>query len=299
MNKGKPSSYIVSLTVNESLATVLAALLDDWNLGLHWQRNESAAMARLDVYCMSRREANARCKILKSWLARAPAGQATDLAIRPVAAEHWAESWKKHFHVRRVSDRIIIRPPWETYSPAPGEVVIVMDPGMSFGTGEHETTQACLRFLDELQRLGPGGSVLDIGCGTGILAIAAAKLGISRVTAVDNDPAAIRTTRANAALNGVTDRIHCLVADIQTWSPDAPADIVLANLLAGLLIESADRVSAAVAAGPDGCLVLSGILTAQYAEVKAAYARRGLRETRTLVLNDWTTGCFQRTGKSG
>ncbi len=289
-------AYILSLTADESLATLLAVLLDDWNLALHWPRREPAALARLEVYCASRAEAEARRGVLRDLLGRSATGRGVAPVIRPVAAEDWAESWKKHFHVRRVSERIIVRPPWEAYAPAPGECVIVMEPGMSFGTGEHETTRACLQFVDQLQGAFPDAALLDIGCGTGVLAIAAAKLGLPRVAALDNDPAAARAARANAALNGVAGRIDVRAADIRAWRPDRPYELVLANLLAGLLIESAERIAAATAAGPGSRLVLSGILTEQYAEVKAAYERLAFREVRALVLNEWTTGCFRRAG---
>jgi ribosomal protein L11 methyltransferase len=291
-------AYVINVTLDEAAATLLAALLDDWNLALHFPRNESDPTARLEVYCASREEAEARRGVLQALLARGAAGPGTAPAIQPVVVEDWAETWKKHFHVRRVSDRIIIRPPWESHAAAPGECVLVLEPGLSFGTGEHETTQACLQILDELQPAFPAAAFLDLGCGTGILAIAAAKLGFPRVTAIDNDPAAVRVTGANAALNGVAGRIEACVADVQTWTPAAPCDIVLANLLSGLLIESADRIAAAVAAGPAARLVLSGILTSQYPEVSQAYLARGFREIRALVLGDWTTGCFGRDQQS-
>lgn len=294
-------AYVISATAEEPVATLLAALLEDWNMGLFWPRREAADQARpvqvrLDVYCASREEAAARRGILQDLLTRCAAGQGSASVIRPVAVEDWAESWKKHFHARRVSKRIIVRPPWEAYRPAAGEWVIVMEPGMSFGTGEHETTQACLQLLDQLQGEFPAAAVLDIGCGTGVLAIAAAMLGFPRVLAIDNDPAAVRVTLANAALNGVGERVSARAADVQTWRPEAAYDLVLANLLAGLLIENAGRVSAPLADGPDSRLVLSGILTAQYAEVRAAYERLAFQEVRALVLNDWTTGCFRRAG---
>lgn len=289
-------TYIVRVTTDESLATLLAAMLDDWNLCVFLPRNESATEARLECYCASREEAEARCGILRSLLARRSGAPADCLTIQAMQNEDWAESWKTHFHVRRVSERIIVRPPWESYTPAPGECVLVMEPGLSFGTGEHETTQACLRILDELQRVAPTAAVLDIGCGTGVLAIAAAKLGFPRIMALDNDPVATRVACANADLNGVAGRIEIHQADIRTWCPDVSGDfnIVLANLLSELLIENAEHIISAVAAGPDSRLVLSGILTSQYAGVRMAYAARGFHEVRALALNDWTTGCFQR-----
>ena len=287
-------TYVVSVTMDEAPATLLAAMLEDWNLCIYLPRTESETRALLEFYCASREEAEARCGILQSLLARCAGAQSDCLKIQPVKNEDWAESWKKHFHVRRVSERIVIRPPWESHAPAPGECILVLEPGLSFGTGEHETTQACLQILDELQRSHPNASVMDIGCGTGILAIAAAKLGFPRVMAVDNDPVAIRVARANADLNGVADRIKIDQADIRTWCPASPCSILLANLLSELLIDNAEQITAAVAGGPDSRLVLSGILTSQYAGVKAAYEGSGFCEVRSLTLGEWTTGCFRR-----
>ena len=113
----------------------------------------------------------------------------------------WRESWKKHFGVQRIGRALVVKPSWTQYRLKGGEIVIEIDPGMAFGTGQHPTTAMCLRALEELVR--PGMRVLDLGCGSGILAIAAAKLGAARVLALDIDPNAVRAARENAAANGV------------------------------------------------------------------------------------------------
>ncbi len=299
MSANKAATYIVSLAGGESRLTLLAALLNDWNLGLHLPADGSQAPARLEVYCASRGEAEARRRFLRSLPPGFPGARVRRPTLRRVKSEDWAEAWKRHFRVRHVSRRIVIRPPWDAYAPAPGERVLVLEPGLSFGTGEHGTTRACLQFLDEVQRARPDTSVLDLGCGTGILAIAAAKLGCPRVMALDNDPNAVRTARANAAANGVAGRIQLRRADIRTWRPARAYGLVLANLLSEILVENAGRVAGAVAAGAAGRLVLSGILDSQYAAVKKAYRRHGFREVRALSLNGWTTGCFRRTRALG
>ena len=186
----------------------------------------------------------------------------------------------------------------------PADCIVEIDPGLSFGTGLHGTTRACLRFLDAWQCRQPQASVLDMGCGTGILAIAAAKLGFPRVSAMDNDPVAVRVARANAACNGMADRIKCIQADVAIataleFKADMTYDLVMANLLAGILVQWADRITAAVSRIPGSGLVLSGILEEQYEAVRSAYVARGFKEQESLVLEGWKTGCFCRTLSPG
>ena len=204
----------------------------------------------------------------------------------------WAESWKQFYHVIRVSPRITIRPAWEQYSPSGSEEIVVdIEPGMSFGTGIHPTTQSCLKFLDA-SAAGAGGdmTVIDIGCGSGILSIAAAKLGFKHVYGFDYDPDAVRISSENAALNGVS--VQFAVKDITEGGPMPCGDIVIANILSGVLIEAAGAVSGAVA--PDGVLILSGILETQYGEVAEAYQRCGFREKSSIVSGEWKSGMFIR-----
>jgi ribosomal protein L11 methyltransferase len=236
------------------------------------------------------------------------AGRALGLTVLPaidtLPAQDWAESWKRFFRVQRVSRRIVIRPSWEPYEPQPGDCVIDLDPGMSFGTGNHATTQACLVFLDELAAETPttgnrgyspaaeglDRSVLDMGCGSGILAIAARKLGFAQVAAFDNDPDAVAIAKENAADNSagvvfaVLDLAHCT----------QQADVVLANILAPVLIEYAATIAAAVRPGPHSALVLSGILDTQYAAVRAAFEAQGFAEQRSLLIGEWRSGLFAR-----
>jgi SAM-dependent methyltransferase len=125
-------------------------------------------------------------------------------AVEPLAKEDWTESWKRFFHVLHITDRITVRPIWEAYSPAEGEIVIDIEPGMSFGTGIHQTTQSCIKFLQQLSEEGAlERSVIDMGCGSGILAIAARKLGFNHVSGYDYDPSAVKTSIENASANGL------------------------------------------------------------------------------------------------
>ena len=216
--------------------------------------------------------------------------------LESLPREDWAESWKRFFKVLRVSPRVTVRPPWEEYVPqSPDEIVVTVEPGMSFGTGLHATTQSCLRFLEELA--GDGGrarSVADLGCGSGILSIAAAKLGFSPVSGVDYDLAAVRAAAENAARNDCA-WIPFTRCDV-TCDPIPRADVVVANILAPVLRASAPHVAAAVNDGPRAALVLSGILETQWDSVRSAYEAEGFVEARTALDGEWKSGLLLRRG---
>lgn len=297
-------SYSLIIETDETNALILGEVLADWNLGVHLP--DGAAPATLEIFCATHAEAKSHRRALRALAPQAHFGPAT---IKPVARQDWAESWKRFFHAQRVSERIVVKPSWESFAARPEDCIVEIDPGLSFGTGLHGTTRACLRFLDAWQRRQPQASVLDMGCGTGILAIAAAKLGFPRVRAMDNDPAAVRVARANAVCNAVADRIECIQADVAIatvaiatvaeFKADMTYDLVLANLLAGMLIAWADRITVAVSRTPGSGLVLSGILEEQYEAVRSAYLARGFAEQESITLEGWKTGCFCRTLSPG
>lgn len=221
-------------------------------------------------------------------------GAAFGLALAPVvsqlAREDWTDSWKRFFHVEHVSPRVVIRPIWECYTAQPGEVVIDIEPGMSFGTGRHGTTRACLEFIDQISGQRAGRSMLDMGCGSGILAIGAVKLGFHPVRGFDNDPDAVTIARDNARLNGVAMELD--VCDLA--NNDRHADLVVANILAPVLIRHAEVIARAVLPGPDSALVISGILEAQYPGVLAAFERFGFHEQASLTIEGWRSGWLRR-----
>jgi len=208
--------------------------------------------------------------------------------------EDWAESWKRYFKPLRVSDRLTIRPIWEPYEPGPGEIVIDLDPGMAFGTGTHATTALCLNALDRAIR--GGEEVIDVGTGSGILAIGAAKLGARSVLALDLDPVAVSSAKANAALNGLQDRIDVRESDLlgalkaggtndRPLNVSPPVDIVVANILAEIILRFIDDVYAALK--PGGLYIASGIYVSREPDV-----RRGLEEAGFAIVHrdereDW------------
>ena len=186
------------------------------------------------------------------------------LQLERLADQDWERAWMDQFHPMQFGRRLWIRPSGSTI--AQNDAVIVdLDPGLAFGTGTHPTTALCLRWLDghDLH----GKTVIDFGCGSGVLGIAALKLGASRVIAVDHDPQAVLATRDNAARNDVSDRIEVLHSD---GFESRSADLVLANILANVLIALAPRIEELVT--PGGQLVMSGVLQAQADDVMRAYA---------------------------
>ena len=184
--------------------------------------------------------------------------------VKPLADRDWTREWLKDFKPMRFGRRLWVCPTGYT-PPDPSAVNLLLDPGLAFGTGTHATTALCLEWLDGAALT--GREVIDYGCGSGILAIAAARLGAKRVRAVDNDPQALIATRDNAARNGVEGLIDVFMPDS---FPAHGADVLLANILAGPLVQLAPRLAALVK--PGGTLVLSGILESQEAELRAAYA---------------------------
>ncbi len=217
----------------------------------------------------------------------AAAGLPAEIRQRTVAEEDWAESWKAHFHIERFGRRIVVVPSWRTYDAAPDDVVLTLDPGMAFGTGQHETTRMCLEALDVA--VARGARVLDAGCGSGILAIAAAKLGAAEVYAVDIDANCIRVTRDNAAGNGVEEVVRAEVGSLGDGWPFAGEpgafDVVVANIIARVIIELAEPLVAALAR--DGRLIVSGVIGEREPEVCVAISASGASVASVHAMGDW------------
>ena len=208
-----------------------------------------------------------------------------ELRTRLVHEADWAEAWKEHFPVLRVGRRIVIKPTWREHVPAADDVVLDLDPGMAFGTGLHPTTRLCLAAVEALADRGlvEGTRVLDVGCGSGILAIAAAKLGATQVLGVDTDPIAIEATVANAARNRLAGRISARAGSLP--SGEAGFDVVLANLIASVLVALAPALRDEVR--PGGTVLASGIFEDREAEVRAAFAAVGLEVVGRATEGEW------------
>ena len=206
--------------------------------------------------------------------------------LSKVCSEDWSTSWKANFKPLRVGRRLLIVPSWEHAAARVDDIVVNMDPGMAFGTGGHETTRLCLELLENIMDTMPimhSPSVLDVGTGSGILAMAAVKLGAQRVCAVDVDPQAIEVARENLAANDLLGQVECSTTPL--GSLDGSFDIILANILAEELVRLAPLLSERLAEG--GNLVLSGILTEKERLVRDGFASQPLRHCRTLHQGEW------------
>ena len=208
-----------------------------------------------------------------------------ELRTRLVDEADWADAWKAYFPVMRVGRRLVIRPTWRRHRRAPGDVVLALDPGMAFGTGLHPTTRLCLSGIESLADRGllGGARVLDVGCGSGILAIAALQLGAAAALGVDTDPIAIEATTANARRNRLVRRLRARLGSLPSGEP--AFDVVLANLIAGLLVPLAPALRDEVR--PGGTLLASGIFVDREGDVRAAFEAAGLEVTGRHDEGDW------------
>jgi len=216
-------------------------------------------------------------------------GLQAELSVCQVEEQDWAEAWRQHWQPLRVGQRLVVKPSWCDFQARPQDVVIELDPGMAFGTGTHPTTRMCLELLEELTR--PGLVVLDVGTGSGILAIAAAKLGAARVLAIDNDPLAVRVARDNVSRNQALEVVEVRL-DNALDSVVEPADLVVANIST----EAACALASGAAAllGRHGRFVSAGMTEASVDAVRSALAAAGLRVTGAKQEAEWVCLVAQR-----
>ncbi|MGC4107134.1 MAG: 50S ribosomal protein L11 methyltransferase [Thermomicrobiales bacterium] len=210
-----------------------------------------------------------------------------DLKVSNLKEEDWANAWKEHFQVHRIGDRVVIRPTWRPYEAQGDEVVVDLDPGMAFGTGLHPSTRLSMLGVEQVVK--DGDRLLDVGTGSGILAIAALKLGASIADTVDVETVAVRATRENAELNGVADRLKVELGSVGTGEPfeGEVYDVVLANIIARILIDLSEALVRHTK--PGGHLVLAGIIQQREEDVTAAFAEQGARVETRRQHDDWVS----------
>ena len=196
--------------------------------------------------------------------------------------ETWKDIWKEFFKPYKVSERIVIKPTWEEYKDNSGELVIELDPGMAFGTGTHPTTYMCIRLME--QYAGQFKSVLDIGCGSGILSITAALLGAADVLGIDNDDDAVMIAKENIELNGFSDKVKAVCGDL-TSGISFKADMIVANLIADLIMLLSEDAHKNLT--PGGLFISSGILIEKLEEVKTAVKNAGFEIIDILEEDEW------------
>ena len=212
-----------------------------------------------------------------------------DTESRVVEDSDWVDKWKEFFRPKKISERIVVKPTWEDYTPLGDELVIEMDPGMAFGTGAHPTTSMCVRFMEKYA--GQLGTVIDIGCGSGILSVAAGLLGAEKVVGIDEDPVAVAVSQENVMLNKLEDRVHISVGDL-TKNLDVRADLIVANLmpdLIQLLVEDLHEILV-----PGGLFISSGILIEKGEQVRTAIKNAGFEIVDIMEEGEWCAFLHRR-----
>jgi len=267
---GQPAFVYVDAEKQTTVASVYASKTSDWS---------AASRAAL------------RRELQRLRAAGLPIGSGR-ISVEKVRREDWAESWKRHFKPIEIGSALLLKPSWSQLRPKKNQAVVVLDPGLSFGTGQHPTTRFCLEQIVAVRKPGWSQSFLDLGTGSGILAIAAARLGYRPVAATDFDPEAIRIARANAKQNGVLGKVRFICQDLlgEPIGSRQKHDVICANLIFDLLLEASARIASRLK--PGGVLVLAGILRAQFPQVRAEYEKRGLRLIRSKAENEWVGGAF-------
>jgi ribosomal protein L11 methyltransferase len=288
-------SVTTSLEAEEAVAEMLEALVGEAT-SAHF--NVETLVSVVSVFAPQktitarkiRGQVSAGLKQIKSCGLKIGAGK---IKVGKVRREDWAESWKRHFKAMEIGGALLIKPSWIKRQPRKNQAVVTLDPGLSFGTGQHATTSFCLHQIAALGRKSAAQSILDIGTGSGILAIAAAKLGYQPVRAFDFDPESVRVANANARVNRVEKKIR-LTQDDATKLPLRPVhkyDLVCANLISNLLIAERRRIAAQL--NPGGTLVLAGILNSEFSLVQNAFEDLGLKLTASKVEKEWRSGSFR------
>ena len=205
-----------------------------------------------------------------------------EITTETVDDSAWTDTWKQYYRPIEISDRLAVVPEWENFSPKLGQTVLRMDPGAAFGTGSHETTAMCLGFLSDMEIAGK--TVLDVGCGSGILSVAALLLGADSAVGVDIDPLAVKMSGENAALNGVQSRAAFKTGDL-TQKVTGCFDIVLANIVADVILKLLKDIKSKMK--PDGKLIVSGIIDERSEEIKQALKAGGFMIEQAKRQRDW------------
>lgn len=210
------------------------------------------------------------------------------ISVSDIKDDDWAHKWKEFFKPEKITDRIVIKPTWEAYEAKEGDILIEIDPGMAFGTGTHPTTRGCLRLIEEVASKGGIETMLDVGTGSGILAIAAARLGVQRTIAIDLDSAAVKVAEENIILNKVESQVR--VAKIKVDIIYVMFNLVVANIIAEDLIRLSVPLKGRVM--PGGCLILSGIVAEKADMVKEAFKELSLE--KELIEGEWVSLLYKR-----
>ncbi len=270
----------VAITADPSLAENLVAIFSQLGFEGFWEDEGT-----LRCYLRADRWSPAffeEIQTTAALVARSSRSPSPRLRARTLENRNWNQEWEKTIRPIRVADRIVISPSWQSFTPRPGDIVLTIDPKMSFGTGYHETTRLMLRLMESAAR--PGTTMLDVGTGTGVLAIAGIKLGCASAIACDVDDWSFRNARENAEVNGVADRVEVILGDI-SLTPLIPFDLVAANLQCTLIVPILGDLGARCA--PGGLLLLSGLLLQDEQEIVARLNEHDFTVESRLTENEW------------
>ena len=287
--------YALIINTNSRVGEFIDELLPSIDLYPTSYFDSDEDIARLNLYFEDKKEADSTKALISeslvSWAEFSDIKiDAIEIVIKTIKQEDWSESWKAFFNVDKVSNRLVIKPSWKEYDAKSNEVVLEIDPGMSFGTGSHGTTKACLQFLDEISQ--PGQSVIDMGCGSGILSLAASKLGLKPIHAFDYDLGAVNTTRENLLSAGV-ELEEIYQQDLSEFKSGSKFDIVIANILAPVLMMNSSNIVTALKQGASSRLILSGILHRQFDEIVECFEDEGLILCDKKEIDEWSSGLFR------
>ncbi len=205
-----------------------------------------------------------------------------EVTLNSIDDEDFAENWKKYYKPLRIGKKIIIKPSWEVYEEKEDDIVIDLDPGMAFGTGTHETTYMCIEALESFIRV--GDLVYDIGCGSGILSVVAAKLGAEKVVGIDIDPVCIDVSKENIRLNSIGDKVQVYKGDLFEFVDDK-ADLIVSNIIAETIIDMVKELH--IYLKNDGTFIASGIILSKVESVEDALTRSGFKILNTKILGEW------------
>lgn len=245
--------------------------------------NADKTIASVSVYLPGDRPMSDEMAFLRERLAVADLSDVAKIELNGVNEEDWANAWRAYYKPLHIGNRMVIVPAWEEYEPAENEIVVTMDPGMAFGTGSHETTRLVIGLLEKYTK--EGCRMLDVGCGSGILAICASKLGAGECFAYDIDPTAVRVANENVEKSGQTN-IKCGVADLLRGVDESrPYDLITANIVADIIIRMAPDVGKLM--HENTVLLVSGIILGRSEDVVEAIENNGLKITERVVDNDW------------
>lgn len=291
----------ISVSISSQAEDAVAALMERlFPEPVSVYTEEGTRRSCVFVYLERKPEWNARARpaLLTGLKAIRACGLRTGAAritLKPLRRANWAEVWKEHFKPIAIASGLLVVPSWHRHSPRKNQAVVVIDPGLSFGTGQHPTTLFCLQQIQVFRQAGQKQSLLDIGTGSGILAIAAAKLGYAPVRAFDSDADAVRIARTNAIKNRVQRMLSIRYEELGRLPLQTRRkyDLICANLVWDTLLEETQRIINRLK--PTGTLVLAGLLKQQFVEVQRHFEARGLTLIATATGGEWQSGSFTFT----